>query len=139
MELTTYAEVVLAPAASDRAHPAFSNLFVQTELLTEDEAILCQRRPRSPDEVTPCLFHMMVVHGRTQQTASFETDRAIFLGRGNDTGNAAMSRYSGPLSNSAGAVLDPIMAVGPPGSPAPGPLGTGGIGFWGWGKPGPRD
>jgi len=120
VELTTYAEVVLAPAASDRAHPAFSNLFVQTELLTEDEAILCQRRPRSPDEVTPCLFHMMVVHGRTQQTASFETDRAIFLGRGNDTGNAAMSRYSGPLSNSAGAVLDPIMAVRQPVTLLPG-------------------
>ena len=114
VELTTYAEVVLAPAASDRAHPAFSNLFVQTELLAEGEAILCQRRPRAPDEASPCLFHMMVVHGRSEQTASFETDRAAFLGRGNDTGNAAMSRHSGPLSNSAGAVLDPIMAVRQP-------------------------
>jgi len=114
VELTTYAEVVLAPAASDRAHPAFSNLFVQTELLAEGEAILCQRRPRAPDEASPCLFHMMVVHGRSEQTASFETDRAAFLGRGNNTGNAAMSRHSGPLSNSAGAVLDPIMAVRQP-------------------------
>lgn len=114
VELTTYAEVVLAPAASDRAHPAFSNLFVQTELLAEGEAILCQRRPRAPDEASPCLFHMMVVHGRSEQTASFETDRAAFLGRGNDTGNAAMSRHSGLLSNSAGAVLDPIMAVRQP-------------------------
>ncbi|STW04709.1 cyclic beta 1-2 glucan synthase [Klebsiella grimontii] len=33
LELTTYAEVVLAPDASDLAHPAFSNLFIQTELL----------------------------------------------------------------------------------------------------------
>ncbi len=33
IELTSYAEVVLAPAAQDPAHPAFSNLFVQTELI----------------------------------------------------------------------------------------------------------
>ena len=33
IELTSYAEVVLAPPAADAAHPAFSNLFVQTEFL----------------------------------------------------------------------------------------------------------
>ena len=33
MELTSYAEVVLAPALDDAMHPAFSKLFVQTELL----------------------------------------------------------------------------------------------------------
>ncbi len=33
IELTSYAEVVLAPAAADTAHPAFSKLFVQTELV----------------------------------------------------------------------------------------------------------
>ena len=31
IELTSYAEIVLAPPAADAAHPAFSNLFVQTE------------------------------------------------------------------------------------------------------------
>ena len=31
IELTSYAEIVLAPAAADDAHPAFSKLFVQTE------------------------------------------------------------------------------------------------------------
>ena len=33
IEVTSYAEVVLAPAAADALHPAFSNLFVQTEIL----------------------------------------------------------------------------------------------------------
>src|SRR3546814_18082827 len=32
IEITTYAEVVLASAISDELHPAFSNLFVQIEL-----------------------------------------------------------------------------------------------------------
>ncbi len=33
LEVTSYMEVVLAPQAQDMAHPAFSNLFVQTELV----------------------------------------------------------------------------------------------------------
>ena len=35
IEVTSYAEVVLAPPAADALHPAFSNLFVQTEILRE--------------------------------------------------------------------------------------------------------
>ena len=35
IELTSYAEIVLAPDAADAAHPAFSNLFVQTEFVAE--------------------------------------------------------------------------------------------------------
>ncbi|WP_374189826.1 GH36-type glycosyl hydrolase domain-containing protein [Erwinia sorbitola] len=109
--LTSYAEVVLASAGSDQAHPAFSNLFVQTEWIADHEAILCHRRARTPEEQSPWLFHMMVVHGRTEKTASFETDRAAFIGRGNDTSSALAPGQSGPLGNSAGAVLDPVMAV----------------------------
>jgi cyclic beta-1,2-glucan synthetase len=43
IEVTSYAEVVLAPAAADSAHPAFSNLFVQTQILRQRAAILCTR------------------------------------------------------------------------------------------------
>jgi cyclic beta-1,2-glucan synthetase len=50
IELTSYAEVVLASAASDAAHPAFSNLFVQTEFLPAASALLCtRRRARAPE------------------------------------------------------------------------------------------
>jgi cyclic beta-1,2-glucan synthetase len=46
--------VVLAPAAADAQHPAFSKLFVQTEMLPDQQAvILCTRRPRSPEEAVP--------------------------------------------------------------------------------------
>lgn len=111
LELTTYAEAVLAPAASDLAHPAFSNLFIQTELIPAQNAILCHRRPRSPDEPNPWLFHMMVVHGDTRKNVSFETDRAKFLGRGRSPAEALTVRQHGPLSNTAGSVLDPVLAI----------------------------
>src|SRR5690606_24732740 len=88
LDLTTYAEVVLAPDASDQAHPAFSNLFIQTEIDPARDAILCQRRARSPDESSPFLFHMMVVHGDNHASVSFETDRAKFIGRGRSPADA---------------------------------------------------
>ncbi len=51
-------------AAADAAHPAFSNLFVQTEIARASrQAILCTRRPRSADEQPPWMFHLMTVHG----------------------------------------------------------------------------
>ncbi|WP_312061843.1 GH36-type glycosyl hydrolase domain-containing protein [Pantoea septica] len=111
VELTTYAEVVLASDVSDQAHPAFSNLFIQTELNPERDAILCHRRPRSPDELSPCLFHMVVVHGDNRKSVSFETDRAKFLGRGRTPADALALGSSGALSNASGAVLDPILAI----------------------------
>src|SRR5512135_2120489 len=59
IDVTSYAEVVLAPSAADALHPAFSNLFVQTEIIPEQRAILCTRRPRSQDEQAPWMLHLM--------------------------------------------------------------------------------
>ncbi|WP_223510396.1 GH36-type glycosyl hydrolase domain-containing protein [Rahnella sp. GSA61A] len=111
LDITTYAEVVLAPAANDAAHPAFSNLFVQTELVPAQEGILCHRRPREPDEACPWMFHMMAIHGAVERETSFETDRAAFIGRGNTAASPQAMQKGGTLGNSAGAVLDPVMAI----------------------------
>ena len=40
IDVTSYAEVVIAPPAADALHPAFSNLFVQTEIMRSRRAIL---------------------------------------------------------------------------------------------------
>ncbi len=47
IEVTSYAEVVLAPPAADALQPSFGNLFVQTEIVPARRTILCTRRPRS--------------------------------------------------------------------------------------------
>lgn len=108
-EVTSYAEVVLASAGQDASHPAFSNLFVQTEILRQQQAILCTRRPRSMDEPTPWMFHLMAVHGAETGTVSYESDRMRFIGRGKTLVNPhAMGQA---LSNSEGSVLDPIVAI----------------------------
>ncbi len=110
IELTSYAEVVLNQPAADTAHAAFSNLFVQTELVTERGAILCTRRPRSPSEDPPWMFHIMTVDGRTAVPASFESSRAAFIGRNRSLADP-MAMHNESLGNSAGAVLDPIVAI----------------------------
>ncbi len=111
IELTSYAEVVLAPAAADAAHPAFSNLFVQTELVRKSSALLCTRRARSPDEKPPWLLHLLVAHGGVAGDLSCETDRSQFLGRGGTSARPAAMLASGELSNTVGPVLDPVVAL----------------------------
>ena len=63
IEVTSYAELVLAPPAADAAHPAFSKLFVQTEYVARHGALLATRRKRSPDEPDVWAAHQAVVEG----------------------------------------------------------------------------
>ncbi|HEY1181415.1 MAG TPA: glucoamylase family protein, partial [Rhodocyclaceae bacterium] len=111
LDYTSYAEVVLAPHAADMTHPAFGNLFVETEILPQHHAIVATRRPRSAHETPPWLCHMLAVHGDDACTTSYETDRARFIGRGNTLANPRAMCNDGPLSDTAGAVLDPIVAI----------------------------
>ena len=111
VDVTSYAEVVLAPPAADALHPAFSNLFVQTEIIRPQRAILCTRRPRSLDEHAPWMFHLMAVHGGDIGEISYETDRMRFIGRGNTVADPQAMNGSAALSGSEGSVLDPIVAI----------------------------
>ena len=111
IELTSYAEVVLALPAADASHPAFSNLFVQTEFLRPRPAVLCTRRPRSAGEKPPWLLNFMVGQGGEQGEVSCETDRARFIGRGRTLAEPAALQGIAPLSNTTGSVLDPITAL----------------------------
>jgi cellobiose phosphorylase len=111
LEITSYAEVVLAPAAADAAHPAFSNLFVQTEILAPQRAILCTRRPRSEEEHPPWLLHLMAVHGAAIDDISYDTDRMQFIGRNHTPMAPQAMLASAPLSGHQGSVLDPIVAI----------------------------
>ncbi|MDZ4242654.1 MAG: glucoamylase family protein [Candidatus Omnitrophota bacterium] len=111
IEVTSYAEVVLNDPASDQAHRAFSNLFVQTEIIRSHQAILCRRRPRSDKEAFPWMFHLMAVHGNAVMGASYETDRSKFIGRGRTVTDPVAMEGLGRLSDSEGSVLDPIVSI----------------------------
>jgi cyclic beta-1,2-glucan synthetase len=111
IEVTSYAEIVLAPPRDDAAHPAFSNLFVQTEAVAELDTLLATRRPRSPDEPRVWAAHVVSVEGTSTGGSQYETERGRFLGRGRGI-RTPMSMIEGrPLSNTTGFVLDPIFSL----------------------------
>ena len=110
IELTTYTEVVLAAQAADAGHPAFSNLFVQTEVI-HDGVLLASRRPRRPDERPPWLVHLVNTTCHEEALPSFETDRAAFIGRGRSIADPVALASPGRLAGGVGAVLDPIVAI----------------------------
>ena len=91
LELTSYAEIALAPQPADEAHPAFSKLFVETEYYPYFGALLASRRPRSREEQRNWLVHVVAVSRHDNDTTGalgspfpeeYETDRMAFLGRG---------------------------------------------------------
>lgn len=110
IEITSYAELVLAAAESDNAHPAFSKLFVETEFLPEIGALIATRRRRSPGDTEVWAAQIMVAEGETLDALEIETDRGRFLGRGHDLRHPR-GMNGEPLSGTTGAVLDPIFAL----------------------------
>jgi cyclic beta-1,2-glucan synthetase len=111
LEITSYAELVLAPLAADSAHPAFSNLFVQTEYLPEVHGLLAVRRPRQATDAPVWAAHVIAADGEVSGVIEYETDRARFLGRGGAIRRPDAVLDGRPLSNTVGAVLDPIFSL----------------------------
>jgi cyclic beta-1,2-glucan synthetase len=128
IELTSYAEVVLAAQASDAAHPAFSKLFVQTQFVAELGVILATRRLRAPTEPQVWAAHLVVVEGETEGDLEFETERARFLGLGRAIRTPVSVIDGQALSNTAGTVLDPIFSLRSRVRIAPG--ATARLAFW---------
>lgn len=111
IEVTSYAEVVLAPAAADIAHPAFSNLSVLTESIAKRDTLLVTRRKRSADDDEAWLAHVLAVEGEAIGDLQWETDRLQFIGRGRTVRSPHALTDGKELSNTVGAVLDPIVSL----------------------------
>ncbi|MDB4898656.1 MAG: hypothetical protein JWN53_464, partial [Gemmatimonadetes bacterium] len=111
LELTSYGEIVLGPPDADRAHPAFANLFVETEWHDWCSAITASRRPRSSSEQPLWLVHLVDADPTRIGPVTCETDRAKFIGRGRSRRDPLALDREGPLSGTTGAVLDPVFAL----------------------------
>ena len=111
IEITSYAEVVLNSQLADIAHPAFSNLFIQTEYIPELKTLLAWRRPRSATESETWMAVVLQTDAQAFGRTEYETDRSRFLGRGRTIRNPQAISDLNPLSNTTGSVLDPIMSL----------------------------
>ncbi len=111
LELTSYVEPVLGSLDADRAHPAFSNLFVSTAFDAARGVLIATRRPRAPAETPLSVAHGLVVPDLGRVRLEYETDRALFIGRGRQLASARAFESGAMLSGSVGPVLDPILAL----------------------------
>lgn len=117
LELTSYIELALAPHNADMKHPAFNKLFIQTEALPEQRALLAWRRPRSDNETPVYAAHRFTLDQAVTESPGdfmpealrFETDRGRFIGRGRTLANP-MGALQEP-GGRQGFVLDPILSL----------------------------
>jgi cyclic beta-1,2-glucan synthetase len=117
LRLASYAEIVLAPQAEDQRHPAFNKLFIQSEYISDNQALLFRRRPRSASEAQLFLAHFLVIHpdsSGAKDVLYYESDRARFIGRGGTIRRPrALLAEPGEagFSQTTGATLDPILSL----------------------------
>ncbi len=111
IELTSYSEIVLTTPDADRGHPAFHNLFVQTEWLESNAALLATRRPRSATEAGIWCAHVAACGPELVGSITCETDRSRFVGRGRSVRNPSALDEGAELNGTVGAVLDPVLSL----------------------------
>ncbi|PYE80840.1 GH36-type glycosyl hydrolase domain-containing protein [Pseudoroseicyclus aestuarii] len=109
LDATTYGEIVLTDDAADRAHPAFSKMFVETSIERNGTVVIARRNARMRGD-TPLYLGHVLCGGSDAHTGQAETDRRAFVGRGRTLGTAAaMDRDR--LEGHAGYTLDPIFSL----------------------------
>lgn len=110
LEITSYAEIVLAEHKADAAHLTFSKMFVSTEAVHSLEGLLATRRKRAPEDIERWCFHVAAIsEEENSSTFTFETSREQFIGRNRDLSNPYSLDH--PLSQTEGFVLDPIFSI----------------------------
>lgn len=109
IQLTSYLELCLAPHLTDRAHPAFNKLFIETEKIPQSAALLGFRRLRSPEDLPIFAVHVLATSKSLICDLQYETNRDLFIGRGNSLKHP--QAMNGDLSNTSGTVLDPIFSL----------------------------
>jgi cyclic beta-1,2-glucan synthetase len=112
LEITSYAELVLAPLRTDASHPAFSKLFVCTEYLPEQQLLLATRRRQTPaDQQSIWVAQWLDVEGDAASDIEWDTDRAQVLGRGGSMRAPAALAGDVSLGGGIGTVLDPVFSL----------------------------
>ena len=114
LNLTSYVELSMASHNADRQHPAFNKLFIQTEAILTQNALIAFRRARGENDPPLYLAHCLTLHPSNDNYISendlhFETDRGRFIGRGRTLANPMGAVQA--LGNSQGFVLDPCLSL----------------------------
>ena len=111
LEITSYVEVTLIAPAADQAHPAFQKLFVETEYIADETALIAKRRPRDSHTKPVWGVHVLACSEAIHEPVEYESSREKFLGRGRGTRHPAALDRGARLTGTTGLVLDPIFSL----------------------------
>ena len=104
-------EAVLADPKADEAHPAFSNLFLQTGWHPEWRALLVSRKPRLHGDPTMAVAHFLADSDANVREIDFIADRRAFLGRNRQAADAALLPHRKLPDGSPVNGLDPVAGL----------------------------
>ena len=104
-------EVALAEARADEAHPAFSNLFIETAWHPEWRATIISRRPRLHGDAVLSAAHFLAEADAHIVSVDCTADRRTFLGRNRERAQPALGKQvwmnrSTPING-----LDPVACL----------------------------
>ncbi|MBC2399085.1 GH36-type glycosyl hydrolase domain-containing protein [Clostridium tetanomorphum] len=111
VEITSYCEVTLTNYSADLVHPTFSNLFIKTEYIEDPLCLLAYRRKRQKEGKEPWAIQTVLTDDKIIGKVQYETSRPNFIGRNRNLSKPEVMENDSPLSNTVGAVLDPILSI----------------------------
>ncbi|WP_412058957.1 GH36-type glycosyl hydrolase domain-containing protein [Bartonella sp. DGB2] len=111
IEVISYTELALAPMEADLAHPAFSRLFIETEICDNGATLFAHRRKRMPEDLGLYMCHFVTDAAGAVREAKAETDRRMFIGRGRSIRRPAIFDVGNQFSHHEGCVMDPIFSI----------------------------
>ena len=125
LEITSYGEVVLCPAAEDVNHRVFNGMKILSEYDVQHQSLIFSRP--GTGETRHYMIHKLWVDNSINlksnedynqhitnldaQLVEYETSRLKFLGRGGSLGHAEVIESHRTLSGTVGTTLDPIMSM----------------------------
>ena len=105
-------EVVLADAKADEAHPAFSNLFIETTWHAPWRALMLTRRPRLQGDPQISAAHFLAEADAHIISLDYLTDRRAFSGRNRSRAQPVMAKDSAENTDATSANgLDPVACL----------------------------
>ncbi len=111
IEITSYCEITMSPYNADLVHPAFGNLFIETEYNDDLKCIIANRRSRKKEGTQNWMMQTAALDGKYIGHIQYETSRANFIGRGRDLTDPQAMDSDVQLKMNVGSVIDPIISM----------------------------
>ena len=110
-ELVSCFEVALSDPRADEAHPAFSNLFIETSWHPQWRALVLTRRPRLHGDSAPSAAHFLAEADADIVSVDCIADRRTFLGRNRKRSQPALSSQAWMDAGNPINGLDPVACL----------------------------